>query len=587
MEIAIPLIALGSFYVISNQDSKSNSVEGFKNALPNTADIPVNYPIDSKEIKSVNKYKNPNQATDKYFAQNVYTKALNNEKIEKNEIDLLTGEKVDNTGFKHNNMQPFFGSRARSNNVDQTGTLLDNTMGGGSLHIKKTEQAPLFDSETNMHWINGMPNMNDYMMSRVNPSTKMSNVKPWDEQRVGPGLGKEPGKEGTGGFNSGMMYRDIIKEKTVDDLRINNNPKESYSLIGHEGIAHNNIKYASQKDHLGKVEKHLPDTYYTNTPDRWFTTNGAYQKDTYRSENIDKPVQRETTNLEFYGNKSSSNKVYVSGHREQSKRIDLPVNPELLGIQTQGVQPHMGEFGENRIESNQILPNNRCLNPNNESTGGLKSLVSAAVTPILDILRPTRKEEIVENMTANRNISKSDRSIYINNPADRVKTTRKETYEDGTGHLFINGGQDGTGYMSNKITPTPQQRNSTYSINMNGAGGASNSYGPTSLEAAYNQENNPNKQVLLENRPNQGGQKLHQYNTPDMKVNKLESDIQNNRNLLPTSMPRQMHNSDTYPKMAASPYNYKEASTSENRIDPGLLKAFKDNPYTKSLNSCS
>ena len=97
MELAIPLVALGGMYVISNQtpNKKSNTnkkqkPEGFNNMgirtnlqasqtqfnnyLPNTNIPPQNYPImNNKElVDTVQEYPNPNVATDKYFNQNVY-----------------------------------------------------------------------------------------------------------------------------------------------------------------------------------------------------------------------------------------------------------------------------------------------------------------------------------------------------------------------------------------------------------------------------------------------------------------------------------------------------------------------------------
>ena len=43
-----------------------------------------------------------------------------------------------------------------------------------------------------MNWVNGAPNNNDYLQSRMrsNITSKMNNTKPWEEIRVGPGLDK-------------------------------------------------------------------------------------------------------------------------------------------------------------------------------------------------------------------------------------------------------------------------------------------------------------------------------------------------------------------------------------------------------------
>ena len=98
MELAIPLLALGGFYVISNQNSTTTSdrvntdnykqrppppvvskkLEPFvnmglnQNSLPNTSVPPQNYPVMNNEqlTDTIQQYPNPNKETDKYFNQN-------------------------------------------------------------------------------------------------------------------------------------------------------------------------------------------------------------------------------------------------------------------------------------------------------------------------------------------------------------------------------------------------------------------------------------------------------------------------------------------------------------------------------------
>ena len=94
MELAIPLLALGGAYVITNQNkgqsnAKKATAESFVNMgkrqqnktmntlLPNSNPIPVNYPVENlnKIVETVKTYPNPNVATDKYFNQNLYQKS--------------------------------------------------------------------------------------------------------------------------------------------------------------------------------------------------------------------------------------------------------------------------------------------------------------------------------------------------------------------------------------------------------------------------------------------------------------------------------------------------------------------------------
>ena len=70
-ELAIPLIALGSMYLISNQDKKKELLTNMTNnpnTLPNIPHIPSNYPVlQPVSEANVEKYPNPNQTTDKFF----------------------------------------------------------------------------------------------------------------------------------------------------------------------------------------------------------------------------------------------------------------------------------------------------------------------------------------------------------------------------------------------------------------------------------------------------------------------------------------------------------------------------------------
>ena len=84
-ELAIPLIALGSMYIISNQEKKKEKFTNMsepKNYLPNTEIIPENYPtLAPVKSDNVQRYINPNQITDKYFDPATYEKTINKDLI--------------------------------------------------------------------------------------------------------------------------------------------------------------------------------------------------------------------------------------------------------------------------------------------------------------------------------------------------------------------------------------------------------------------------------------------------------------------------------------------------------------------------
>ena len=110
MEAAIPLVTLGLFYILSNEKKREGFNNLNQNQLPNTQQVPVNYPIENKNAGSVNRYKTPNQSTDKYFINDMYKKKTNGESLEvtNKEFQSLTGNYVNEQDFKHNNQKPFF-----------------------------------------------------------------------------------------------------------------------------------------------------------------------------------------------------------------------------------------------------------------------------------------------------------------------------------------------------------------------------------------------------------------------------------------------------------------------------------------------
>ena len=159
MELAIPILALGGLYVVSNQKPNNNksskgestaAKEEFtnmgakRNYLPNVDPVPQNYPVINRTqlADTVQNYPNPNVASDKYFNQNNYENLQNNGVKVGNEIQdiySLTGDYVDSSNFKHNNMIPFYGAKIKGQLYDANiaETILDNMAGTGSQVIKK------------------------------------------------------------------------------------------------------------------------------------------------------------------------------------------------------------------------------------------------------------------------------------------------------------------------------------------------------------------------------------------------------------------------------------------------------------------
>ena len=115
MEVAIPIVALGAMYVMSNQDKKESFQQRIpphkmEQELPNTAVPPINFPVQtfSELPANVKYYENANTATDKYYQQDAYENAINKNGLRESvHFQSLTGDIKPAKSLKHNNMVPF------------------------------------------------------------------------------------------------------------------------------------------------------------------------------------------------------------------------------------------------------------------------------------------------------------------------------------------------------------------------------------------------------------------------------------------------------------------------------------------------
>jgi hypothetical protein len=583
MELALPIMALGGLYIISNQKKQNQPkpVEGFKNKLPNTDIPPQNYPVtNTKELTStVQQFVDPNVATSKYFNQNVYeNKEINGYHVGDTIQDIysLSGNYLKSEEFKHNNMVPFNGGKVRGQiyHNDNAETVLDNMVGSGSQVIKKIEQAPLFKPEENVQWSYGAPNMSDFYQSRVLPAMKNNMVKPFESVHVGPGLNQGYGTQGTGGYNSGMESRDSWLPKTVDELRVVTNPKEEYSLENHQGPAQSGVKNVGI---LGKVEKYRPDTFFINTQDRWLTTTGAEKGHLINPVEIIKPGSRNETTSSYSGVAGGNNKNagYVPAHAEPSKR-------NVLSAVDAGpcVSRGHGDHAENdkRIESFTNYNNARSTGAQPQTFGsGFSSAVGAVIAPIMDFLKPSRREEYSNNMRVYGSGGGSVPGGYVLNPGDVPNTTNKETtiysYNGNPGCQIPGGGYESADYQ-----PISNQRDTTTCNSEFGP--AATAYGDRNYTAAYNQHNNDIKSSTIANRPNQGGMNIFNDNY-NATINKQDCNAYDNYFGSASSVTPLPPSTQTYGHLNCPPYQ--NQSEMNNRINPDILEAFRKNPYTHSL----
>jgi len=592
MELAIPGVALGLLYVVTNQNKKKENFTNNVNELPNTnvpnRNYPSEYPVLSTEtdqtssLSTTNRFDNAGVYTDKYFNPNSVSNIVDSFSASDNSqrnFYSLTGEKVDSTYFQHNNMVPFFGSNIRSRHVDNNSneSVLDNYIGSGSQTIIKKETAPLFSPSENQQWAHGAPNMTDFYQSRVNPSMRMANVKPFADEKVGPGLGLGYTTQGGDGFNSGMMMRENWLPKTADDLRVANKPKAGgLMMIGHEGPANSHIKNISTHEQMGRMEKNRPERHFEMGQDRLFTTTGLEKGQTLQGipTTFYKDTARQHTTTDYVGVAGFQNSSeYVTGEYMPSHNQQLGEVPLAIANANGRNYATDADF---EMKAKRAYPNNRSANHQESYYGLVSGSLGAAVAPLLDVLRPTRKTNVIGTLRPYQNPSTVVKESYIFNPADRPAPTIRETTENSKFHMNVDRNQRGGAYETTQHQPINNNRITTGDFYYAGVAGAGDrTRQMKSYEAQYNQRNNDIKSSTIDGRMVPGNMSLMNGNINMRQINR-DDFLKNNRPVTAT-MPYQSADVANMGQLQGHNNLYQGIQMDRNNSD--ILDALKGNPY--------
>lgn len=592
-EVAIPIVGLGMLYIMNEQENKKTKKEGFENQktdfLPkdsNTTKIP--------EPKNSNlemcSYNGSHAYQDKYFNQNTEnTVNDNDENLEEdvvnqfnpsNEFNFksLTGNVITSEEFKEGvNMKPFFGSKVRGNiHTQQSEALLDSHSGAGTYNIKKQEMAPLFKPQKNMDWNNGMPNESDFIQSRMNPAKNMANVKPWEEERVAPGLNKGYTCSSGLGFNTGLEARDCWKPKDVDELRVATNPKESYAgvvLPGSSAVKNRGI--------TGKQEKYRPDTYYINTPERYIVDRAAEKMPMTQSKHIMKNVKKCDQPTNTYGLATGvDNKREPSRdiRYEESKRMPSCAQPisNAKTLYNNGANDDHGRSGY-------LLDGKKIIEKQSTDFGQINGTIRAWAAPIMDALRPTRKTNVVGNPNQVGNIqytANAPEQAMIN-PYNKPRVTMRQTTEN-RNRLPNAKGVIKEGYNIDSYAPMESSKQCLSNERFGVMGGTPITSASTDYASQYNAQINDSKEKTMQSRTNSGNMSLLNSSL-NLEIKKSEDDRRPHHQVAPQNVRRSGVSKENYGIGNRQPISYNQQCN--DRINPNLLKAFKQNPYTQSLHS--
>lgn len=263
------------------------------------------------------------------------------------------------------------------------------------------------------------------------------------------------------------------------------------------------------------------------------------------------------------------------------------------------------------------------MNIHNTHEGFLSAPDKGQVYDPNDTPRTTRKELNIHTKAPFINLSpQQPPHLRVYDPEDIARTTKKELIEDNNHMGFVQFPEDthpgaytsvsvsakntnkqflvdyyytgapsgevgkggGRGYLASKVKARNTNRQFTGDHEYQGTA-SHYTTGPKSYSSAYNMRLNPNKEQLARGRaPTEQREKLPAgVDFVNVQHKKIESDYINTRepmeNRVYGTPPQANHCGVTSMKQKLSD------QVSRDRLDPDLLNAFRDNPYTQSLTS--
>ena len=224
-----------------------------------------------------------------------------------------------------------------------------------------------------------------------------------------------------------------------------------------------------------------------------------------------------------------------------------------------------------------VSGNNRSANKQDSYFGLVSGSIGAAVAPLIDILRPSRKENVIGTLRPYQNPGTSVPQSYIFNPADKLTTTIRETTENSKNHLNVNANQRGGAYQNTEHQVASTTRNETGNFYYAGVAGAGDgTRQPSSYESGYNQRNNDIKSSTIDGYMVKGNMSLMNDKVNFRQVSRDEK-LKNTRPVTGT-MP---YRSPDVSSMGRLSGNEKAlySNIQADRVNPEFLNNLHSNPY--------
>jgi len=348
----------------------------------------------------------------------------------------LTGKLMGVEEFTHTNMTPFFGSRT-TQDMDHdraAGTHMSRLNGAVDAESSvgpKKEIAPLFEPSTDVAYVTGQPNQTDFMHSRMVEPKSKNNQMPFQQVRVGPGVkGEDDEEDGASPQDVYLKQREYAKPRSTEEIRRADDPKISYEARTVAGMK------GKERGDMGKVEKRLPTTVKERTStDDFLKTTGAVVGPTARPEKV---MVRKTTRPDthvYYTGAARNAGPDAEGFRSRASGAPLRTGGLSGGNSAPADATRTGrgaDFDHGR-DSILVYDNNRDVTSKRVHRSNVSGAVKAAVAPLTDAMRMTRKQFTTKNERPEGSSGPNPQmpaKATVRDPDHVARTTLKETTED-------------------------------------------------------------------------------------------------------------------------------------------------------------
>ena len=520
--------------------------------------------VEDIQTKTFNSRRNnmPNPEFEAYPTgdkQGIYRTVFSNEKQD--------GKSVRMYDKGHNNMEPFFGSSIKQNTrADANRTLLEHHTGANPIFKHKKEVKRMFPVVKNPYAVGGMPVANNREVDRYIPSIKKTNILPFEQKRVAPGLNKAMTEDSsTIGFHD--TYRPLGQGsyQDVDKLRVN--PKSQYKS-----------RIAGEKFFITKGQKAKP-VVSRQPVDLSFTTfapgkegfnnsgNYKYRENVTTGSQVKKaqPLSKDTillknTDRQDYAAKIGNLKGHARDQNQRGQTYSFDDARTTIKQQTEKhIHSHINDISS--VKRNQV-------NPYDDAKG-------------------TIKQQTEKHMHSHINRGDGDRKGQTYHFDDANETIRQQTQDHKHSHINRgDGDRRGQTYWFDGAKETIKQQTQNHKHSHINAGSTSDGRKVVHRGNYENAEINALKEHSLHRRKpvSQGAKAIGGKNLYNIDVRKTQFDTYDKtRRMNPSAVP-------TYSKqqiglVTQQKPNYADKDLLQSRINPLFTEQFKKNPYTQSLSS--